>query len=235
MKLLKLSFFDKIEKIKLRYPFINETRNRLVFTAIFSLFINLVYALYHGILGISTLSLWFLVMCIYYTILAVTRFSAILCSYQNRAVNSLHTEYFVMRISGILLMMLSLILIIIIYISMSQNIVTKYDKITMITIATYTFVKIATTIVKAIKQREHHSPLLTVILNISYTEVAVSVLNLQRSMIATFGEMSSVNIMNRLTGTFVCLFVLLLGTSMLRKCKFRKENEYGKIKNCKSK
>lgn len=213
---MKLSFFDKIEKIKLKYPVINDIRNRLVLTAIFSLFINLVYALYHGMLGISTLSLWFLVMCVYYTILAVTRFSAILCTYRNRTVNSLHTEYFVMKISGILLMILSLILSIIIYISMSQNIVTKYDKITMITIATYTFVKIATTIVKAIKQREFHSPLLTVILNISYAEVAVSVLNLQRSMIATFGEMSNVNIMNRLTGAFVCLFVLFLGASMLK-------------------
>ena len=173
-------------------------------------------------------------MCAYYTILAVTRFSAILCSYQSKTVNSLHTEYFVMKISGILLMMLSLILIAIIYMSMSQNIVTKYNKITMITIATYTFAKMTTAIVKAVKQRKNDSPLLTVILNISYAEVAVSILNLQRSMIATFGEMSSANIMNRLTGAFVCFFVLLLGISMLRKCS-RKENEYGKIKNCKNK
>lgn len=94
----------------------------------------------------------------------------------------------------------------------------------MLSLILITFVKIATTIVKAIKQRELHSPLLTIILNISYTEVTVSVLNLQRSMLATFGEMSSVNIMNSLTGAFVCLFVLLLGNSMLRKCKFRKTN-----------
>ncbi len=235
MKIIKPSFLDMAEKIKIRYPFINETKHRLMLTATFSLFVNLVYALYHGILGISTLSLWFLVMCVYYTILAVTRFSAVLCSYQNRTVNSLSTEYFVMKISGILLMILSLILTAIIYISMSQNIVIKYSEITMITIATYTFVKITTAIVKAIKQKERHSPLLTVILNISYAEVAVSVLNLQRSMIATFGEMSSADIMNRLTGAFVCLFVLLLGISMLRKCRFRKENHYGEVKNCKNK
>ena len=61
---------------------------------------------------------------------------------------------FCYEISGILLMMLSLILIAIIYISMSQNIVTKYNEITMITIATYTFTKITTAIVKAVKQKE---------------------------------------------------------------------------------
>ena len=88
---------------------------------------------------------------------------------------------------------------------------------------------------KAVKQKESHSPFLTVILNISYAEVAVSVLNLQRSMIATFGEMSSADIINRLTGAFVCFFVLFLGVSMLKKCKYRKENQYGKIKNYKSK
>ena len=81
---------------------------------------------------------------------------------------------------------------------------------------------------KAVKQKESHSPFLTVILNISYAEVAVSVLNLQRSMIATFGEMSSADIINRLTGAFVCFFVLFLGVSMLKKCKYRKENQYGK-------
>lgn len=235
MKIISLSFFDISKKAKIRHYFINKSSHRIVISAMFSLIINLFYALYHGILGIRTLSLWFLVMFVYYTILAVTRFSAVLCSYQNRTVYFLDTEYFVMKISGILLMMLSLILIAIIYISMSQNIVTKDNEITMITIATYTFTKITTAIVKAVKQKESHSPFLTVILNISYAEVAVSVLNLQRSMIATFGEMSSADIINRLTGAFVCFFVLLLGVSMLRKCKYRKENQYGKIKNYKSK
>lgn len=126
MKIISLSFFDISKKAKIRHYFINKSSHRIVISAMFSLIINLFYALYHGILGIRTLSLWFLVMFVYYTILAVTRFSAVLCSYQNRTVYFLDTEYFVMKISGILLMMLSLILIAIIYISMSQNIVTKY-------------------------------------------------------------------------------------------------------------
>lgn len=216
-------------------PLMKDTRTRLLFTATVSLCINLIYASYHGILGMNTRSLWFLVMCAYYTILAVTRFSALLCSYQSRTTNALNTQYFVMKIAGILFIMLSMLLTLIIYISMSQNIVTKYDKITMITIATYTFVKIGITIVKAVKQRNNHSPLLTVILFISYAEVSVSVLNLQRSMIATFEGMQKEHTMNAVTGAIVCFFVLLLGISMLKKCMFRKENEYGKLKNYKNK
>ena len=235
MKIISLSFFDISKKAKIRHYFINKSSHRIVISAMFSLIINLFYALYHGILGIHTYLCGFLLCLSIIQFWAVTRFSAVLCSYQNRTVYFLDTEYFVMKISGILLMMLSLILIAIIYISMSQNIVTKYNEITMITIATYTFTKITTAIVKAVKQKESHSPFLTVILNISYAEVAVSVLNLQRSMIATFGEMSSADIINRLTGAFVCFFVLFLGVSMLKKCKYRKENQYGKIKNYKSK
>ncbi len=46
-----------------------------------------------------------------------------------------------MRLSGILLILLSFVLSGVIYISISQNIAVKYDEILMITIAAYTFFK----------------------------------------------------------------------------------------------
>lgn len=221
---VKRYFIDTVKKTKIGQHILSN----VVFTASFALLINLIYALYHGIVGINSQSLWFAIMCAYYTILAVTRFSAILCAYHGGSDNSENTEYFVMKMSGILLMLLSLILIAIIYISMSQNIVTKYSEITMITIATYVFVKITITVIKALTQHKSSSPLLTVIRNISYSEVSVSILNLQRSMIVSFGEMSNANILNGLTGAFVCVFVLTLSVLMIKN-HTRKDNKYGKI------
>jgi len=156
-------------------------------------------------------------MCAYYIILSTMRLSAILCEWKNQNLSSNDIEYFVMKLCGVLLVLLNFVLAWAIYISLSQNIATKYGEIIMITIATYTFYKVTVTVIKAVKQRKNPSPLLSVIRSISYAEVAASVLTLQRSMLVSFGKMDYTNIytMNILTGSAVCLFVLILGIVLI--------------------
>lgn len=174
----------------------------MVLSAAAGLVLNLLYALYHGILGIVSLSLWLITMCAYYTVLGSMRLSAVLCEYRNGHTPCENTEYFVMTLSGILLLVWSFILSGIIYISISQNIAAKRGEITMITIAAYTLYKIIMTAVKAVKQRKNSSPLLAVIRNIGCAEAAASVFTLQRSMLVSFGSMPNekAHIMNILTG-----------------------------------
>lgn len=192
---------------------ISNQHDRMVLSAAITFVFHLLYALYHGILGIINLSMWFLAMCAFYGILATMRFSAVLCGYRRDA----DTERFVMKLSGILLAVLSFVLGAVIYISLSQNIAAKHGEIIMITIAAYTFYKITMVIVKAVKQHRDPSPLLKVVRSISFAEVAASILTLQRSMLASFGSMDEKQIqtMNIMTGTAVCLFVLMLGISIL--------------------
>lgn len=194
-------------------------RSRMLLSAAIGFAFNLLYAFYHGALGTIHLSLWLLTMCAFYGILATMRFSAVLCGYRNRTAAADDTEYFVMKLSGILLSLLSFILGVVIYLSLAQNIATQYGEITMITIAAYTFFKITMAIVKAVKQRKNPSVLLSAIRSIGYAEVAASVLTLQRSMLVSFGGMSYERIhkMNAMTGAAACLFVLVLGVSMIRK------------------
>ena len=73
--------------------------------------------------------------------------------------------------------------------------------------------------VKAVKQRRNPSPLLRTIRTIGYAEVSASLLTLQRSMLVSFGSMDhrQIRFMNAMTGAAVCLFVLLLGVSMIAK------------------
>lgn len=205
--------------------FVRERRYRIVLTAAFSLILNLLYAFYHGVLGMVHVSLWFVTMCAYYTILSTMRFSAVLCAHRTRSASSVDTEYFVMRLSGILLILLSVVLTGVIYLSLSQNIARKYDKITMITIAAYIFYKVTLSVIQAVKGRKNSVPLLAVIRTIGYAEVAASVLTLQRSMLASFGTMNRTDAhrMNLLTGAAVCLFVFVLGIATTVRGVRRKE------------
>lgn len=161
----------------------------------------------------------------YYTVLSTMRLSAALCERKNRDTPSVDIEYFVMKLCGVLLILLNFILVAAIYISQSQHIATKYGEIVMITIAAYTFYKITITVIKAVKQRKNPSPLLSIIRSISYAEVVASVLTLQRSMLVSFGEMNDTDIytMNTLTGSSVCLFVLILGIVLIIRGSKRKE------------
>lgn len=151
------------------------------------------------------------------------RFSAVLCERSHPKRLSDDTELFVMKFSGVLLVVLGIVLAAVNYISLSQNIASKHEKIVMITIATYTFYKITMAILKAVKQHKNPSPLLKTIRSIGYAEVSASILTLQRSMLVSFGSMESgqIRFMNAVTGAAVCLFVLILGLSMIRTIKSR--------------
>ena len=208
-----------ITKTETGKKIVSNQRYRIILSAAVAFAFNLFYAIYHCILGVLNLSFWFIAMCAFYGILATMRFSAVLCERNHQKSPDIDTELFVMKLSGILLVVLGIVLATVSYISLSQNIATKYGEIIMITIATYTFYKITIAIVKAVKQHKNPSPLLKTIRNIGYAEVAASILTLQRSMLASFGSMSAGNIhfMNAVTGAAVCLFVLILGLSMIAK------------------
>lgn len=211
------SIISKIEKTGIGKQFIKEQRSRVILFVVLNFFLNFLYAFYNGVLGIINHSVWFITMCAYYIVLSTMRLSAVLCDWKNKNTSSNDIECFVMKLCGVLLVLLNFVLAGAIYISLSQNIATKYDKIIMITIATYTFYKITITIIKAVKQHKNPLPLLSVIRSISYAEVAASVLTLQRSMLVSFGSMNNADIctMNILTGSAVCLFVLILGIVLI--------------------
>lgn len=225
-----------LAKTKTGKKVVSSQRYRIVLSAAVAFASNLLYALYHCVLGIINRSLWFISMCAFYGILATVRFSAVLCERNHNELSSNDTEIFVMKFSGILLAALSFVLATVNYISLSQNIATKHEEIIMITIAAYTFYKIILAIVNAVKQHKNPSPLLRAIRSIRYAEVAASVLTLQRSMLVSFGSMESkkIRFMNAMTGAAVCVFVLVLGLTLIIK-KTERNKDHGKIKTGKGK
>ena len=227
----KQAAIQKIEGTKLGRRFIQEQRFRAVFSAAVGLLSNIMYAIYHGALGVVNQSLWFVTMFAYYMILSSMRFSAVLCEWKRKSLASEDTEYFVAKLCGGLLVLLSFILGGIVYISLSQNVAVKHHEIVMITIATYTFYKITVEVIRAIKQRKNTVPLLVVIRTSGYAEVAASLLTLQRSMLISFGSMDNEDIalMNSLTGISVCLFILLLGIFTILTSGKERKNTHGTV------
>ena len=221
---VKRAVIQKIERTKTGRRFLQEQRFRAVFSASIGLLANILYALYHGVMGAVNRSLWFAAMFAYYIILTAMRFSAVLYDWKCESSDSEITEYFVAKLCGGLLVLLSLVLAGIVYISLSQNVAVKRQEILMITIAAYTFYRITVTVIRAFRQHRNDAPLLAVIRTIGYAEVAASILTLQRSMLVSFGSMdeTDIDMMNGLTGAFVCLLILLLGiVTILRNRKER--------------
>lgn len=186
---------------------------------------NCLYALYHGLLGTVYASLWYRSMCVFYSILAMARFCALLTRRALSGKSRIVSWRSVMMACGILLLVLSVILAWVVEISISQHIATAYDTVTMITIATYTFYKITVAAVQRVQHRQVTAPPSVIIRNIRYAEVAASVLTLQRSMLASFSTSKDTptQLMNALTGAAVCAFVLSLGIYLI--WKSRKEVE----------
>lgn len=205
---------DKFRSTDFGYRYLNDSRFRVVFSAIMSFCVNIIYALYNGWLSVSLRSWWFAAFGIYYMLLSIMRFIAV--THERRSKGK--TEFYVMKTSGILLVVLSFVLASTVYMAANSDNAQKHHEIIMITIATYTFTKLTLAIINAVKAGKTNSPLLITIRNISCADAAASILLLQRSMFASFSGTPGTDIfvMNICTGTAVFLFVLILGTSMIR-------------------
>lgn len=190
-------------------------QKRLMLFTLLSLLINIIYALYNGVLGIVYGSFWFVTMFAYYLLLSVMRFGAVICS-RKKSKNK-GSQKFVVRFTGIMLVLLSLVLAGVNYYVSQKNTAVKQDKIIMISIAAFTFYKVTVAIVNFVKTSKRNVLLEKTVRNISVADALVSVYSLQRSMLVSFNGMTQgeIKLMNILTGTGVFIIVFLLGVAMI--------------------
>lgn len=180
-----------------------------------SLAINTAYAIGNCIIGFLTHSWWFITVGAYYTVLAITRFSVL--QVKRKASGNYDIELFARRITGILLVVLSLCIVGVNILSAVQERGSDFHEILMIAIATYTFSKITISVVGMVKARRSASPALKTIRNISLADACVSIYTMQRSMLVSFPGMEAPEILllNIFTGTAVWMVVLLLGINLI--------------------
>ena len=193
-------------------------RQQIMIVTTGSLIINLLYAVYNGALGIWGQSIWFITMGMYYTVLSIMRVLAVKGEYRTCKTAQMPRELSIMKTVGILLLLLTLILTGSICLSLKYDLPKRYGTIIMITIATYTSVKVVMAVINFVKARKHYTPLIITIRNISISDALVSLLSMQMSMYATFGEgkTDSSHTMHVITGAGICLCIVLIGISMIR-------------------
>ena len=183
--------------------------DRTLKLALVSLLFNMVYSAYHIIFGITTHSWWFFTIGIYYAILSIVRF--VVLRHKGK-------KHFVIRFTGIMLMVLSLSLVGTVILAFIKDRGTVFPLIAMLAIATYTFTKITLATIKWIKARKSTSAKMLTLRNISFANAVVSIYSLQRSMLVSFDGMTAteIRIMNVATGSAVCVVVFLLGFNLVQ-------------------
>ena len=192
--------------------------DRTLKIALVSLLFNMVYSAYHIVFGITTHSWWFFSIGIYYAILSIVRF--VVLRHKGK-------KHFVIRFTGIMLMVLSLSLVGTVILAFVKDRGTVFHLIVMLAIAVYAFTKITLATIKWIKARKSKSVNLITLRNISFADAFVSIFSLQRSMLVSFEGMSEIEIriMNVATGSAVCVIVFLLGLNLVQQNRFIKRKQ----------
>lgn len=198
--------------------------NRIFKFAITSLSINLLYSIYNGIIGITSNSLWFISLSVYYTVLSISRFLVLNLSRKSRKNSS--AENAVKKLTGFMFILLSISLAGTTILTLSNDKETRYHKILMISIAVFTFIKITLAIINLVKAKKKDSDIIKALRSISFCDAFVSIFSMQRSMLVSFPGLTNfeIKIFNILTGSAVCLMILVMGIGLLMNKEKRKMN-----------
>ncbi len=167
---------------------------------------NTLYALYNLVLGLWGKSAWFIIIFLYYSNLGIMRFLAL----REKNTESEKAELKLMRRVGTLLLLSAFILSLTTYLTLHYKLFKSYHEAVMISIATYTFIKLVFAIRNIIKAERSHNTLVITVRNINLSGAMVSLLNLQISMYYTFGGDYSL-LLHGITGGVVCTLIIIIG------------------------
>ena len=183
-------------------------KNKIKIFTLFSLASNVIFFIYNIAIGILYQSWWMLTIGTYYVLLSIMRAFVI---------KSKSDGCFIKRVSGIMLILTVAPLIGTVILASIKDRGIRFQLNIMLSVAVYSFSKIVIAIVNLAKLSKVKSAKTVVLRNISFADALVSILSLQRSMLASFEGMSEEGIrnMNIATGSGVCLLIFILGMNML--------------------
>ncbi len=208
---------QKVKSTPVGARLVEDKRFRTLTKAVVSLIGNLAYAFYNAILGVISAAPVFVVSAVYYILLWAMRFAAVMLERKGAG----RHDRIGAAVIGVMLMILGVVFHVMVIVSMQHQTAAVYGTIPMIAIATFTFTKITTAAISAVKHRKDGAKLIKAINTVRYAEIAVSLLTMQQSMLVSFGEAddSSAVLLNALTGAGVCFFIIALGVITFKNSK----------------
>ena len=226
--------YEKIKEAIYSNPFGSRYMTDSVFRAKISLYLSLVInLLYVGInLWSWTISRswWFVILAVYYVMMAVMRFLLVRYVRIQKIGTSILGEWKRSRVCACILLLINLSLSGAVLMILYQHRGYDYPGIMIYVMALYTFYSTAHAIVDIIKYRTMGSPILSTAKIVSLSAALVSMLNLETAMFAQFGGEMSVahqHIFIILTGAGVSVTVVTLCVILIVKAtkEIRREND----------
>jgi divalent metal cation (Fe/Co/Zn/Cd) transporter len=207
-------------------------RYRTVVFAVLGLVLNVIFALFNGVVGLYSQSAWYGTLSAYYILLSTMRFLAV--RYERKLEKEekgkalLAEEIAIYHTCGILFLVMTIALAGMVILMVCEEEGKHYPGFLIYAVATYTFYKITIAVINLVKVRKLQSPLLMAIRGIGYIDACVSILSLQTAMFSSFGEEQELfrKTMNSITGIIVTVFVLCIGIYSVYSARKMKSAHY---------
>ncbi len=184
-----------------------------------SMSINLLYSVFHLVMGFLNHSIWFYSLAGYYMLLSLMRGFFLRDAYKDTEL-SIEKQWKRYRFSGVLLIITNLALGAIVFHIVHQNQGFTYHYIQTIAMAAYTFTITTVAIVNVIRYRQYKQPMISAVKLVNFAAALVSMFSLESAMLNAFGKSDGENFrkfMTAFTGTGVCLTILVIGIYMVIK------------------
>lgn len=220
MPKIKNSIMGWMKKRKFTKAIIENWGFRSSLAVFISLFFNIAYSIFEGIIAILLKSIWFGALSSYHMCLSIMRFWIVknnkidFIAMDNKDIDS-SKSWKLHKNCGIVLLILTLALSCAVAQMIVDNKHNDYGQILAIAVAVYTFYKVSISIYNIIRARKHHNPILQTIKNIGFADSLMSLLSLQTALIATFDQGIDMRHMNIFTGSAVILLTLILAINMI--------------------
>lgn len=179
------------------------------------------YAFLQLWLGIYNHSAWFIALTVYYGSLALMRFFLVRHTLSHKPGENLCQEWYRYRTCGWVFLVMNLALSAMLFVMLAENRLVQHHQITTIAMATYTFATLTMAIVQMVRYRRFGSPVLSATKAISLIAACVSMLNLEATMLVTFGgeDMSvhTIGLFLSLSGAVVFTGIVVMAVYMIAK------------------
>jgi len=223
---------QKIYENPLGNRYMNDRAFRTKISLYLSFGINLLYVGIHIWSWHFSRSWWFVVLAVYYVIMAVMRLRFVRYVQANEIGTSILGEWKRSRICAYILLLVNLSLSSAVLMILYRNRGYDYPGIMIYVMAMYTFYSTIHTIIDIVRYRSLGSPVMTTAKIVSLSAALVSMLNLETAMFAQFGEEMSAQhqrIFIILTGAGVSITVVTLSVILIvRATKEIRREKYGK-------
>lgn len=215
----------------------NELGNRYLTDAVFrthvslyrSLAVNMLYVITNAVSGYIYSTAWFVILAMYYAILATMRFILLRFVNHNELGVNILGEWKRARVCAAILTLVNIALSGAILMMMYQSRGYEYHGILIYVMAAYTFYITTHAIINIVKYRKMTSPVMSTAKSISLAAALVSMLNLETAMFSSFGAemtLKGQRIMIAATGAGISILIIAMSSYMI----VRSTKEIAKLK-----